>query len=248
MIRRQSIVQLTTVALAALIAASCTNGSSVETANPTTDPPTTTTSEPADTASTTTTTEASTQPTPPESMPGDVIEFGPGAGDQIAVVGVAHDDMLNVRIAPGTEFDIIDTLDPLADEVIALGENRLLTSSFWVEIETATGPGWVNEAFVGFLGVSQESTSDAVAASGGPVAVGELLAQTYASVDPPSTVTLVDDSGDTVVYDVVGIGDDSVKGFRLAIVTESVSGGTGVASFTEHTICSRGLAQDLRCV
>ncbi len=181
-------------------------------------------------------------------MPGDVIDFGPRAGDQIAVVGVAYDDVLNVRIAPGTEFEIIGTLDPLADDVIALGENRLLTSSFWVEIEAGDGAGWVNEAFVGWLGISQESTSDAVATSGGAVAVGELLAQTYVSLEPPSKLTLVSDEGDTVIYDVLSIGDDSVKGFRLTVVTETVSGGTGVATFTEQTICSRGLAPDLLCI
>ncbi len=232
------------IVLLASLTAACTSEGTVET-EPTIATTGTTASQP---EPTTTTTEVSTAPTPPESMPGDVIEFGPRAGDQIAVVGVAHDDTLNVRIAPGTEFEIIDMLDPLADDIIALGENRLLTSSFWVEVESGDGAGWVNEAFVGFLGVSQESTSPAVATTGGAVAVGEMLAQTYVSQDPPSTVTLVSDEGDTVIYDVLGLGDDAVKGFRLTVVTEPVSGGTGIASFTERTICSRGLAQDLLCV
>jgi hypothetical protein len=239
--------QLTFVALVgvvALLVAACTDNGTVETATTTTELVATTSEPP----TTTTTTEAATQPTPPESMPGDVIEFGPRTGDQIAVVGVAYDDVLNVRVAPGTEFEIIDTLDPLADDVIAMGENRLLATSFWVEIESAGGPGWVNEAFVGFLGLSRESTSDVVAGSGGPVAVGEILAQTYVSLEPPSRVTLASDEGDIVVYDVIGLGDDAVKGFRLSIETEPVSGGTGVVSFVEQTICSRGLAQDLRCV
>lgn len=235
---------LSLLTLMAVVVAACTSGSTVDSATTTTEPQTTTSTA----VETTTTTETSTDPTPPESMPGDVIEFGPRAGDDIAVVGVAHDDELNVRIAPGTEFDIIATLDPLADDVIALGENRLLTSSFWVEIESEAGPGWVNEAFVGFLGVSQDQTSDVVATNGDAVAAGELVAQTYVSQEPPSKVTLVNDDGNTVVYDVVGIGDDAVKGFRLTVVTEPVAGGTGIASFSEQTICSRGLAPDLRCV
>ncbi len=236
---------LSLLAAATIVTAACSSDSAVETATTTTE--STTTTSPT-TISTTTTSEASTQPTPPESMPGDVIEFGPRTGDQIAVVGVAFDDVLNVRIAPGTEFDIIDTLDPLDDEVIAMGENRLLVSSFWIEIESDSGPGWVNEAFVGFLGVSQERSADAIAVGGDAADVGELVAQTYVSVEPPSRVTLVSEDGDTVIYDVLGIGDDAVKGFRLTIVTEPAAGGTGVASFTEQTICSRGLAQDLRCV
>lgn len=227
-----------------IAAAACSSGTAVESGTTTEPSTTSTTTEP--TTTTTTTTEAPTGPTPPESMPGDVIEFGPTAGDQIAVVGVAHDDELNVRIAPGTEFEIIETLDPLADEVIALGENRLLASSFWVEIQTADGPGWVNEAFVGFLGVSRELDSDVVATDA--VAIGQGIAAGYVSTEPPSRVTLVANEGETVIYDVLDIGDDAVKGYRLTLVTEPVSGGTGVASFTEQTICSRGLAQDLRCV
>jgi hypothetical protein len=244
MIGGQMTFRLISMTLSALLVAACTSGSDVETL-PTSTTTGTTASQP---EPTTTTTEVSTAPTPPESMPGDVIEFGPRAGDQIAVVGVGNDDTLNVRIAPGTEFEIIGTLDPLAVDVTALGENRLLTSSFWVEIESGDGAGWVNEAFVGFLGVSQERTSGVVATSGGAVAVGELLAQTYVSQEPVSAVTLVSDDGDTVIYDVIGIGDDAVKGFRLIIATEPVSGGTGVSSFTERTICSRGLAPDLLCV
>ena len=113
------------------VVAACSSATDVDTAvtTTTTEAPTTSSAAP---TTTTTTTEAPTGPTPPESMPGDVIDFGPRAGDRIAVVGVAYDDVLNIRIAPGTEFDIIGTLDPLTDDMIAGGENRLLTSSFWV--------------------------------------------------------------------------------------------------------------------
>ncbi|NNE97017.1 MAG: hypothetical protein HKN24_13405 [Acidimicrobiales bacterium] len=104
----------------------------------------------------------------------------------------------------------------------------------------------MNEAFVGFHGLSRELTSDVVASD--PIAAGEKVAQAYVSSEPRSRVSLVSDDGATVIYDVLDIGDDAVKGYRLTVVTEPVSGGTAVSSFTEQTICSRGLAPDLRCV
>jgi enoyl-CoA hydratase len=36
-------------------------------------------------------------------LPGEPIDFGPAAGDVLAVIGVSHDDVLNLRSAPGAE-------------------------------------------------------------------------------------------------------------------------------------------------
>ncbi len=148
------------LALVGSLALSACTGSSVESADgDTTTIETTTTEAPAETTTpdptTTDAPEPSTNATPPESMPGDVIEFGPRAGDEVSVVGVAYDDTLNVRIAPGVQFDVIETLAPDAS-MIAGGENRLLTDSFWVEVDASGSMGWVNESFVGFLGVTRD--------------------------------------------------------------------------------------------
>jgi len=242
---------------AAFVLSGCIGGSAVDTAVPSSaaietetsaaSATTTTTTEPEETATETTATTEAPRPTPPESMPGDVIGFGPGAGDQIAVIGVEFDDVLNVRIAPGIDFDVVATLEPAADDVIAMGENRLLESSFWVEIETADGPGWVNEAYVGFLGVSQTLPSDLTAEDANAEELGLLVAQTYASEEPPSRITLQASDGDVVTYDVLGLGDDAVKGFRLVVET-SVSGGDRVVvSVEEISLCGRGVDAELRC-
>lgn len=182
-------------------------------------------------------------------MPGDVIEFGPRAGDEISVVGVAYDDTLNVRIAPGVEFDVIETLDPDAS-MIAGGENRLLTNSFWVEVDASGSTGWVNESFVGFLGVTRaiDLGTVSVAPAASPEEFGLALAQTFASTDPVSKVTLVAVSGTTVTYDVLGLGDDALKGLRLKIDTTEIDEGFTVSGLEEQAICSRGITTDLKCV
>ena len=193
--------------------------------------------------------ETTTGITPPESMPGDVIEFGPLEGDQIAVVGVAHDDTLNVRIAPGVEFDVIETLAPDAN-MTAGGENRLLVDSFWVEIDSGSGKGWVNEAFVGFLGVTRDIdlSTVSVAPAPTPEEFGLAVAQSFASVDPVSKVELVGVADTVVTYDVLGLGDDALKGLRLTIETTEIDEGFTVSGLQEQAICSRGLTTDLKCV
>ena len=239
-------------ALIALLGFSACTGSSVETAGDSAETTSTSvvaTTETTAPAPTTDAPEPSTGITPPESMPGDVIEFGPREGDEIAVVGVAYDDTLNVRIAPGIEFDVIDTLAPDAN-MTAGGENRLLTNSFWVEIDAADGKGWVNEAFVGFLGVTRSvdlNTIDVLPASSAEQ-FGFSVAETFASTDPVSTIALVDVSDSVVTFDVLGLGDDALKGLRLTVATTEIDEGFTISGLQEQAICSRGLAPDLKCV
>jgi len=101
---------------AALIAGACTSPpadpatttaatagptSTTEAATTTTDPSPTTTGEP----STTPTTEPPTTTT--TTLAGEVIDFGPRAGAILGVVGVRHDDVLNLRAGPGTDQAVL---------------------------------------------------------------------------------------------------------------------------------------------
>ncbi|MFB3098969.1 MAG: hypothetical protein ACE1ZX_02895, partial [Acidimicrobiia bacterium] len=43
-------------------------------------------------------------------LAGVPIDLGPASGDVLAVVGLAHDDVLNVRAAPGAFNPIVDTI------------------------------------------------------------------------------------------------------------------------------------------
>lgn len=233
-----------------LAAAACTgSGSEVVTADPTTitTAETTVPTEPPET--TTTSTTAATPATPPESLPGELIEFGPAQGDQLDVVGVAFDDLLNVRIAPGTDFDVIGTLDPDASGITATGHNRLLPASFWVEVDFEGQLGWVNESFVGYLGSSRALQPSLPAANATALEMAQLVAEAAASVDPPSTITIAAQPlDDVVVMDVLGLGDDAAKGFRLTVTTVETAGKRSVTAVDEQIICSRGITTDGLCV
>ena len=208
---------------------------------------------------TTTTTEPTTTTTGPTTttLPGEPIDIGPRAGDVIAVIGVAHDDVLNVRVAPGTDQRIVDELDPLADDIVALGNARTLSLSIWIEVDTGDTTGWVSSRFIGYLGQTTDETAAIIDRLGEiPEAetmldLGLILAEAVASDDPPSSIVMsvapsVGDLGE-VTYDVVGLGDDAVRGLRLHVFgTPSASQDGFVLKSVEQTLlCGRGLSDGL---
>lgn len=241
------------VVVLALVIAGCGGG---DVADTTTRPPT------LPETTTTTTVEPTTTTTIPDtttSLPGDPIDIGPQPGDVLAVVGVAHDDVLNVRSAPGTDQTVIEELDPLASDVVALGNARALPASIWFEVETDDGAGWASSSFLAYLGGTTDATADIVELLGETPAaetmldLGLVVAQALASDEPPSRIVMsvaptVGDLGE-VTYDVVGLGDDAVRGFRLHVFGTPDEGGEGfvLKSVEQTVLCGRGLSGEL-CV
>lgn len=246
---------LALVAVVGLLVSAC--GGATSSDDPTTTSPgradTTTTSGPTTTAGETTTTESPSTST----LPGEPIDVGPRAGDRLMVVGVAHDDVLNLRAGPGTDQEILAELEPTEDEVVALGATRQLDRSLWIEVRADGATGWVSLAFVGHEGLTDDATAATIRELGErPTAptmseLGRLVAEAWASQDPASDVVRVVDAtvGDLgeVTYDVIGLGDDSVFGFRLHVFGEPVDGGFSLRTVERTTICGRGVDADGLC-
>ena len=78
--------------------------------------------------------------------------------------------------------------------------------------------------------------------------LGRTVAEALASVDPPSKITVtvepaVGDLGE-VTYDVIGLGDDSVHGYRLHVFAQpSETDDTFSLMSVERTyLCGRGVS------
>lgn len=229
-----------------------TTTSEAETTTTTAAPETTTTVA----ATTTSTTDASPTTTAPgattTTLAGKPIDFGPAAGDVLMVIGVRHDDVLNLRAGPGANQSIRDEIPPTFDDLIAKGNTRELPSSFWIQVDYEGTSGWVHMGYVGYEGDTTDDTSWAVEQLGrtpkarSMTALGELVADLYASDDEPESdivqVTPVTE-GDLaeVTYDVIGLADDAVRGFRLHVFAEKGSGGFTLKSLEVTTICGRGV-------
>lgn len=184
----------------------------------------------------------------------------PATGTELAVVGVRFDDVLNVRSGPGTSFDIIETLAPTSTEAVSLGEGRLLPGSIWWKVDVNGTVGWASASFLAMIGVTDDTTAAVVDAFGFiPTAetmldMGELIARELASEDPPSEIVIsvapsVGDLGE-ITMDVIGIGDDAVRGFRLHIFGQEDESGDAFSlkSVESTTLCGRGVTDDGLCV
>lgn len=257
---------LTLVAVVALVLAGC-GGDAADDLTPTTTAPATTTTEDVTTTTaapqTTTTSAPSTTTTTPATTTttedaGEPVDFGPVAGDVLGVVGVAHDDVLNVRSGPGVNYEVVVELDPTEDDVVAKGNTWSLDDALWIEVEAGGVEGWVNLRYVGYLGETDDTTSQIVETLGETPEVetmldlGTLVAETVAEgagegVDIVMSVApTVGDLGE-VTFDVLGFEDDSVRGARLHVFgTPSESGEGFILKSVESTsICSRGVSDGL---
>ena len=175
------------------------------------------------------------------------------------VIGVRHDDVLNLRAGPGTNQSILEEIPPTFTDLVARGNTRQLPSSMWVEVSYENATGWVSLRFVGYEGDTTDETARVVSELGEtPVestmtALGELVAEQFASQDEPESdivqVTPVT-TGDLVevTYDVVGLGDDAVRGVRVHIFAEPGNSGFSLKSVEVTVICGRGVDGDGVCV
>ncbi|MGI9614612.1 MAG: hypothetical protein ACR2QO_17000 [Acidimicrobiales bacterium] len=205
------------------------------------------------------TSSTSTDADPSTTLPGEPFEGFARAGDRLMVVGVAHDDTLNVREGPGLSYSVIVALPPTESDVVATGEARLLDRSLWYGLDTTTGDGWVNARYIAFEGDVVDSTSQVVDSIGEiPVAetmldLGLLVAEDRSSTDVESDIVVVvaptlGDLGE-VTYDVIGLADDSLYGLRLHVFGEPIPGDEGFSlkSVEETALCGRGVSESGLC-
>ncbi len=223
----------------------------------TTDGGDTTTSGGSDTTDSSGTTETSTGSSSTDgsatTLPGEDIDLFTEAGDVLGVIGVAYDDELNIRAAPGADQDVVATAEPTADDLVATGRARKLPNSIWYEFTVGGTTGWANSSYVAYIGGTDDATAEYLARSDRPTAetmadLGEFVAAGFASTDPESEIVqvvapTVGDLGE-VTYDVVGIGDDAQIGYRLHIFGAQEDSGEGFSLRTiERTaLCGRGLS------
>jgi len=225
----------------------------------------TTTTEDAAADPTTSTTEAgstsTTASTGADELPGERLDIYPYADAPLAVVGVAADDVLNVRAAPDPSAHVVTELAPLADGFTATGHNRQLDGGqLWAEVDTAEGRGWVSVAYVAQVGATDDAPARLYPAPADRPLAGTLLelARTVAAdvvgeqTEPEPRVVVVDgpDVGDLgeVTVDVLGYPDDAVLGERLRIFAEAEGGESfRLRTVEATTLCRRGVSDGL-CV
>ncbi len=196
-------------------------------------------------------------------LPGEPSDTGPAAGDVLGVVGVSHDDVLNVRALPGNGRSVVATLSPVASDVEATGRHQYLPgppASFWWEIRVDGVAGWVNARFLAWLGEINDTTAEIITLLGRrPAAatmkqLGRIVAESQAAPDDEVgtriTLTTAPTRGDLgeVIYDVIGFPDDSVTGVRLHVFGEPSGNGFVLRTVESTTLCARGATGGRLCL
>ncbi len=193
-------------------------------------------------------------------LAGEPFDNGPAAGEALAVVGVAYDDVLNVRALPGADEGVVTDLTPTDTDLVATGQARLLPESIWYEVEAGGETGWVNAHYVAHLGDTTDITAEVRDSGVVPSIVSEMeeLGTSVASaVTAPvdggegnvETVMVVEPStGDLgeVTYDVIGYADDALYGQRLHVFgTPGEGGGFDLKTVESTLLCRRGVSSGL---
>ena len=189
-------------------------------------------------------------PAAPPTPVGQLIDGPVQEGDVLGVVGVAHDDRLNVRLRPGTAQPVMTTLAPTA-EVVATGQVWALPESTWYELQS--GPGWVNSRHVAFIAATRavpprvwegwELEAETI------TQLGQLfIDQAVADLDSPPSITVISvaPTDTEITYDIVGIGDDDQYGSRVRIIARDPSENVEAAFLQIERIeatafCSQGI-------
>jgi hypothetical protein len=68
------------------------------------------------------------------------------------VAGVAANDALNIRAAPGASFEVLGTIPPDGQEILGTGRTMPVGASLWREVVYAGVRGWVNGRFLQVTG------------------------------------------------------------------------------------------------
>ena len=180
---------------------------------PDTEPTSTTGSDAAATA------ESPESPETTEPLPGEPYEWGPAEGASLAVVGVDHDDVLNVRDVPFGEIiatldvsnpyvalldvraapsgELIASFDSWADAIVATGRTRKLPTTVWHEVRVAGVMGWSSWAYLAPSGATHDATAEITAILGETpeadtlIELGVIVGEAMASDEPPSRVVVV---------------------------------------------------------
>ncbi len=157
-------------------------------------------------------------PPPAVDLPGEPYEYGPDAGTSLAVVGVDHDDVLNVRDVPFGEIiatlglanpiayllevrampsgEPTDWFDSWTGAIVATGRTRKLPSTVWHEVQVAGITGWASGAYLAPPGLTDDITAHLIDRLGErPEAptltdLALIAGEAFASEEPPSRVVV----------------------------------------------------------
>ena len=173
-----------------------------------------------------------------------------------------------VYVRPPNTDDILAVVD-LYNGVVATGNTRMLRTTVWHEFRAGEFTGWSTAAYLAQAGVTGDATAEIVEILGEtPVAdtmagLADAVGSAVASQEPSARVVMseapnIHEGLAQVAVDVVGIGDDSVFGYRLFVFADPAEedwmqddpGPYTLTSVERVVLCSsyRGVSEEGLCL
>ena len=218
------------MALALILVASCTGAAN-------------------DTSTTTTTLSITTSPTPTTTtvtLPGNEVPSVFEPGDVLGVIGVESEPSPRLLSFPGQTGEQVFEVNPVEDDFEALGRAWSIDDVAWEWLLVEGHEGYLPRSWLGFIGQPEDVTSQfAPLTSDSVVALGEEIA---GEIEAANTVLVAQPSPLEVVYDVIGLGDDSIAGYRIRVSAREATGGFAPESVQRSPLCTRGLTATGVCL
>lgn len=158
------------------------------------------------------------------------------------VVGVVHDDQLNVRSRPDASAPVLARLSPTATSV----EVTTRRQGEWRQVKVDGQTGWAHGRYLAQFGEPADATQEARAAGIAPTRAEVVRVVARRMGGEGSKVTTAT-TGRKPVVDVLGVEDDSLLGTRLRLVIVPGEAGFEVRRATAQPICARGVTAQGQC-
>ncbi len=188
---------------------------------------------------------------PSTNLPGRPVDGFVQTGDSLAVIGVAYDDRLNIRSAPGINQRIVARVSSDTVNLVASGRARALTRSVWYEVTIDGVTGWASSTYLGVPGNTHDPTSsfrDSAPVGVSMSELGRYIAEEYGADQPSARIVRsgapsVGGDVSDVMFDITGFSDDSIAAVRIHVFATPHDSGDGfvLKAVEATTFCQRGV-------
>jgi len=167
-------------------------------------------------------------------------------GDVLGVIGVASGESLLLLSFPGESGEAVFELGPLEDGLEALGTAWEIDGVPWERLLLAGHEGYLPRSMLAFIGEHVDVSAQFVEMTFGSVT--ELGREIAGEIEAEQMILIARPSPLENVYDVIGLGDDSIAGYRIRVVAREISGGYAPDLVHRSPLCARGVTETGLCL
>ncbi len=200
--------------------------------------------------STTSTSEAvTTSPIPvttTTSLVGSEIESVLAPGAMVGVIGADLDGTHRLMSTPGGSGEVAAELEPTTIGIEALGVARQIDDVIWEEVRYRGNAGFFPRSMLAFIGTAEDVTDQFAGVEA--ESIQRLAFEVAAEIEATRVVTIAEPGPLEVVSDVIGLGDDSIAGYRVRLAAVEEDGVFRPAVVERTPLCRRGVGGDGSCI